>query len=345
MRIMTTLHHPNIVNLRSFIPPTSYREFGDVLFVLDFVETNLRDLLDADKKLVQDSAQYIMFQLLSALNYIHSSGLVHGDVRPERMAVDANCNIKLGDIGVTYVEDEQNATEITPKMWYRAPEIIESHDSEKVTNKMDIFGAGSVMAEILGADVLFRGASTVVQAVEMQRTISANLDSIFQNVDPVALDLLKKLLAFDASERISAKDALRHEWLRQFFNENNEVLCDHPYDVEYEKQFNDVISIKRAAFDTILDFEQICRRATTPISRLSSPVQRADAIKRMQLRLNSPAVEVSQKDLISKIQHSVENNAHLLEKQEPQQSSGFISPREKKKSLFERMRDLFAKRQ
>jgi serine/threonine protein kinase len=340
MLVSTLLNHPHIVNLRSLIPPTSYREFGDALFVLDFVETNLRDLLAADKKSVCDSAQFIMFQLLSALNYIHSADIVHGDIRPERIAMDNDCNIKVGDIAVTYVEDDFGTADFTPKMWYRAPEVLEQHAPSSVSFKMDLWAAGCVMAELLGVDVLFRGGNSIQQALEMQGTIVSDLDNMFQDRDPVALDLLKKLLCINPLERMSADMALRHEWLRSFVSSDSEVLSEEKYDWEYEKHFNTVTSVKRAAFDTILEFEQIARRSSTPMNRLSSPVQRADALKRMQLRLNSPAVELSQKDLMLRFQQSMEKNPQLMD----DEKGDCISPREKKKSLFERMRDLFAKR-
>ncbi|KAL0481560.1 MAP kinase [Acrasis kona] len=345
MRVLCHLHHPNILNLRAFVPPVSYREFGDVLFVLDYVETNLKDLIDADKKLVSDSGKYLMYQILSALNYIHSADLVHGDLRPDRIAINGSCELKVGDIATTYVEDDQGTTEYTSRFWYRAPEVLASNnDPSTVTSKVDTWAAGCVMAEILTGTPLFKSVASLDSL-----DVESHKQQLSQHIqDPVALDLLNQLLDASPESRLSAEQALHHEYLKELFTPDNLVVCDGKYDWEYENIATDVVKTKRAAFDTLLDFEQVARKPNTPITRLSSPIQRAENIKRMQLRLNSPAVEVSQKDLLSRLQESVERsegdegvgaeNSQVNTSQE-----GFASPRERKKSLFERMRDIFGK--
>ena len=254
--------------------------------------------------------------------------------------MDSNCNIKVGEIAITYVEDDAGVTDFSSKFWYRAPEILDAHDPTQVSNKMDVWAAGCVLAEILGGEVMFRNSKTIKEAVERQQNVTNELETLLTGVDAEAVDLIKKLLVCDPAERISAAEALRHPWLSKFVGSESEVLADETY-TDRASLFNDVKSIKREAFDTILEFQHIVRRATTPLLRISSPVERAELLKRMQLRLNSPAVETSQRDLITSITHNVENNPHLIEEN---RDEGFISPREKKKSLMERMRDLFSKR-
>lgn len=82
MKIMAHLNHPNIVNLKVLIPPRSYAEFKDVYFVTDLMEADLRDFLVTGQKLSDRHVQYLMYQMLSAISHVHSSNILHRDLKP-----------------------------------------------------------------------------------------------------------------------------------------------------------------------------------------------------------------------------------------------------------------------
>lgn len=58
LKILIHLQHENIVGLKEVVVPESYEQFGDVYFVTDLMEADLRDILDSDQELSDDHIQY-----------------------------------------------------------------------------------------------------------------------------------------------------------------------------------------------------------------------------------------------------------------------------------------------
>lgn len=82
MKILAHLSHPNIISLKEVVLPRSFNEFDNVMLVTDLMETDLRNILKSGQTLSDRHIQFIMFQLLSAVNYMHSANILHRDVKP-----------------------------------------------------------------------------------------------------------------------------------------------------------------------------------------------------------------------------------------------------------------------
>ncbi len=84
--------------------------------------------------------QSFIYQILCGLKYIHSANVLHRDLKPGNLLVNADCELKICDFGLARgfsVDPEENAgymTEYVATRWYRAPEIMlsfqELHQSE-----------------------------------------------------------------------------------------------------------------------------------------------------------------------------------------------------------------------
>jgi mitogen-activated protein kinase 1/3 len=64
------------------------------------MEADLRDLLIQDHVLSDRQVQYIMYQILLAVAYIHSADVLHRDLKPENILVNSSCEIKICDFGL-----------------------------------------------------------------------------------------------------------------------------------------------------------------------------------------------------------------------------------------------------
>lgn len=97
--------------------------------------------------------KFIALQILSALNYLHDSGLVHRDIKPSNILLDSSCNTKICDFGlVRKISDfterdksEQIFTEYVASRWYRAPEIL-LNGNHFSTVEIDMWSFGCVLA-------------------------------------------------------------------------------------------------------------------------------------------------------------------------------------------------------
>lgn len=94
VRILTKLHHPNIVQLLELIKKDNH-----LYFVFEYMHRNVYQLLQEKGKLPHHEVRNITFQTLQALAYMHRKGYFHRDMKPENM-LEHNNTIKLADYGL-----------------------------------------------------------------------------------------------------------------------------------------------------------------------------------------------------------------------------------------------------
>lgn len=137
---------------------------------------------------------------------------------------------------------------------------------------------GCILAELLGRKPLFRGTDYLDQidkildivgspdeedivgsedAIEYVKRLRyrpvAPFRTIYPNANPLAIDLLEKLLVFNPAKRISAAGALAHAYFHDFHNESNEPNCA-PFDDSFEEEFVTKKSLKQMCFEEILNW-------------------------------------------------------------------------------------------
>ncbi|EDL22589.1 mitogen activated protein kinase 13, isoform CRA_b, partial [Mus musculus] len=77
-----------------FTPASSLRSFHDFYLVMPFMQTDLQKIMGMEFS--EDKVQYLVYQMLKGLKYIHSAGIVHRDLKPGNLAVNEDCELKVG---------------------------------------------------------------------------------------------------------------------------------------------------------------------------------------------------------------------------------------------------------
>ena len=84
LKLLNHLNHENIVRLVDVLPggATSAREQQDVYAAMESMDTDLHQIIRSKQALTDEHAQYFMYQLFCALQYMHSAGVMHRDLKP-----------------------------------------------------------------------------------------------------------------------------------------------------------------------------------------------------------------------------------------------------------------------
>ena len=111
---------------------------------------NLRDLIDRDGPLTAERAQRITAHVAAALDAAHRSNVIHGDVRPDDILVDADDVAYLGDFGLAPLEEDAGLTAMSGdagRYAYMAPERLDG--SGRVSVQSDVYSLTCVLYEML----------------------------------------------------------------------------------------------------------------------------------------------------------------------------------------------------
>lgn len=84
------------------------RGLGEIYLVFEYMDTDLRKILESAQYMNREHIQYIMYQLLCGLKYIHSGNVIHRDLKPANILINcSDCKVKIADFGLSRVVDPQ----------------------------------------------------------------------------------------------------------------------------------------------------------------------------------------------------------------------------------------------
>jgi serine/threonine protein kinase len=84
--------HKNIVKLLN-----SFYKDNKLYLVMDVMQDNLNNIIRT-QRLQSDDIRYIIHQILSALNYLHGIGIIHGDLKPSDVGINKDFSVKIIDL-------------------------------------------------------------------------------------------------------------------------------------------------------------------------------------------------------------------------------------------------------
>lgn len=94
-------HHENVVTVADVLVPGERDRFNDAFVVSELMPTDLSKLLRSATPLSGDHVKYLMFQLLRAVHFLHSSNVFHRDIKPNNILVNKKCELRVCDFGTS----------------------------------------------------------------------------------------------------------------------------------------------------------------------------------------------------------------------------------------------------
>ena len=264
--------------------------FNGLYLYEELMECDMHQIIKSSQPLTDAHYQSFIYQILCGLKYIHSADVLHRDLKPGNLLVNADCQLKICDFGLARgysenpVENNQFLTEYVATRWYRAPEIMLSYQG--YTKAIDMWSTGCILAEFLGGKPIFKGKDYVDQLNQILQVLgtpsdetlnrigSKNVQSyihqlgyipkvpfvdMFPNANPQALDLLEKMLAFDPQRRITVDEALQHPYLAIWHDPADEPICAEKFDFGFEV-VNDMDELTQMVIDEVHDFRNFVRQ-------------------------------------------------------------------------------------
>jgi len=128
IKLLAHFDHEDIIRLIDTVPPDrdEISSYKDVYIVLEKMEVSLSKVIE-NQKLEDSHNKWFVYQMLRGLKYIHSSGVIHRDLKPDNILVNqSDCNLKITDFGLArgVWKEKKELTEYIATRWYRAPEIV-----------------------------------------------------------------------------------------------------------------------------------------------------------------------------------------------------------------------------
>uniref|UniRef100_A0A673CYW0 mitogen-activated protein kinase n=1 Tax=Sphaeramia orbicularis TaxID=375764 RepID=A0A673CYW0_9TELE len=273
LRLLKHMKHENVIGLLDvFTPATSLKEFTDVYLVTHLMGADLNNIVKC-QKLTDDHVQFLIYQILRGLKYIHSADIIHRDLKPGNLAVNEDCELKILDFGLARHTDDEMTGYVATR-WYRAPEIMLNWMHYNMT--VDIWSVGCIMAELLTGKTLFPGSDHIDQLRLIMRLVgtpgpeflmklsSESVSSqnrmqvfFFSNqflLHLLSVDLLEKMLVLDTDKRLTAAKALSHPYFAQYHDPDDEPEAE-PYDQSFESRELDIEEWKRLTYEEVISFE------------------------------------------------------------------------------------------
>ncbi|CAJ0570091.1 unnamed protein product, partial [Mesorhabditis spiculigera] len=260
LKLLRTLCHDNVIDMIDvFTPDPEVSLLNDVYFVSILIGADLQNITKI-QRLGDDQAQLLIYQILRGLKYIHSAGIIHRDLKPSNIAVNERCEVKILDFGLARPADIEMTGYVATR-WYRAPEIMLNwmHYSQTV----DVWSVGCIMAELISARPIFPGDDHIDQLTRIMGVVGTpneeflskiqseearnyiknlprmprqSFSVLFPNASPDAVNLLERMLVLDPDRRITVDEALRHEYVKEWWAPEDEPVAEQPVSTDAEEE-------------------------------------------------------------------------------------------------------------
>ena len=210
------LSHPNIVRIHEFYCSQKYHQIITEYCKKGDLNKYIRN------NLTEKQLAVIFYQIFSGLRYLHENKIIHGDIKlknimfltkeEDNQTKEEFFWVKLIDFGLDKIFKKNKKESYESSSYYKAPETFQNIYSDKA----DVWSIGIILFLALTGKVPFDGKTDDEINNKIQNYPYNDLEPMLLAHSSESRDLIDKLLEKDMKKRISAKEALNHEWFKNY---------------------------------------------------------------------------------------------------------------------------------
>lgn len=277
-KILSTLKHPNIIKV--------HRTFNDLngnLYIFqDLIPGG--DLFSYLAKgsclssIPESESLLIVFQILQALKYLHSKGIVHRDLKLDNILLcspEPCTRIILADFGIAkhLTSDLKRMHTIVGTPEYCAPEVGFKADRQIYQNfsrvatidndhpgydeKCDLWSLGVITHIMVSGISPFYGDGTEKCIIKNTKNGQLNFTTLhWRKVSVIAKHFVKALLTVDVEKRLDSIAALNHPWISKHIDQLNQIYERRVLRAEINREIDEKVSKNEMSTLNIADTDQ-----------------------------------------------------------------------------------------
>ncbi|KXN86595.1 Serine/threonine-protein kinase HSL1 [Leucoagaricus sp. SymC.cos] len=209
--VMKLIDHPNIMHLYDVWETSSH-----LYLILEYIQGGelFEHLCKHGPLSITETLKYF-HQIIGAVDYFHRFNVAHRDLKPENILLDHNFNIKIADFGMAAWQINASGTADLMKTscgspHYAAPEIIRGEPY--MGSAADIWSCGVILYAMLTAQLPFDDDNLP----ELLDKVTTGKYTIPSFVDPLAHNLIRRMLAVNVKKRITMSEIFTHPFFRLY---------------------------------------------------------------------------------------------------------------------------------
>jgi serine/threonine protein kinase len=272
LEILRMTNHPNIISLEYYFTHKGPEDTQVYLHLAmeclpETLQMEIRYYYTSRLELPLKHIKLYTYQLARGMLYLHALGICHRDIKPSNVLVDpATGELKICDFGsAKRLEPRQPSVAYICSRYYRAPELIVG--CQYYSTRIDIWGLGCCIAEMLIGNAIFQGEDSLLQLREISKLLgppdkrfifnsnpkyngplfskllfngnsSSRFHKLFGRAEESGIDLLMKVLVYEPEKRLSPRRIMAHPFFDDLRIDNQFVPRGSNGPVPLPKLFN-----------------------------------------------------------------------------------------------------------